>query len=105
MVKSRFLNLLAVTALLATIAIAGCHSHSVEGTYSDATGRISLELKGGKAYLNLGGAADPNGTPYDVNGDKISIHYPSDGMLAAYSTMTLDSDGNLQSGFGTLKKK
>jgi hypothetical protein len=104
MFKSRFLNLLAATAVLAAIIVAGC-SHSVEGTYTDSTGRISLELKGGKAYLNLGGVADPDGTPYEVNGDKLLIHYPSDGMLAAYSTMTISGDGSLQGGFGTLKKK
>jgi hypothetical protein len=64
-----------------------------------------MEFRNGKAYLNLGGMADPDGTPYDVNGNKITIHYPPDGMLAAYSIVTINSDGTLQSGMGTLKKK
>jgi hypothetical protein len=55
--------------------------------------------------MNLGGMADTDGTPYDVNADKITIHYPSDGMMAAYSNMTINSDGSLQSGMGTFKKK
>jgi hypothetical protein len=53
---------------------------------------------------NLGGMADPDGTLYEVNGDKLLIHYPSDGMLAPFSTMTINSDGSLQGGFGTLKR-
>jgi hypothetical protein len=48
--------------------------------------------------------ADPDGTLYEVNGDKLLIHYPSDGMLAPFSTMTINSDGSLQGGFGTLKR-
>ena len=40
-----------------------------------------------------------------VSADKITIPYPSDGMVAAYSNMTTNSDGSPQSGMGTFKKK
>jgi hypothetical protein len=107
MVRSRFYStIVAAAALAVTLIAAGCHgSSSPNGVYVDGTGRITLEFKGGKAYMNLGGLADTDGTPYDVNGDKITIHYPSDGMMAAYSNITINSDGTLQSGMGTFKKK
>jgi hypothetical protein len=66
---------------------------------------MTIEFKDGKAFLNLGGTADTDGTPYEVNGDKITIHYPSDGMLAGFSNLTVNSDGTLQGGMGILKKK
>ena len=71
----------------------------------DTSGHLSLEFRGGKAYLNMGGMADPDGTPYDVNGDKITIHYPLDGMLAQFSVLTINSDGTLQGAMGILRKK
>jgi hypothetical protein len=107
MIKSRFfISFVSATALAVTLIVAGCHSNSgPDGVYTDSTGRLTLEFKGGKAYLDLGGTADTDGTPYDVNGDKITIHYPSDGMLAQFSTLTMNSDGTLQGGMGILKKK
>jgi hypothetical protein len=107
MFKSRpFISLVTAAALAFTLFAAGCHSSNTpDGVYTDTTGRLTLEFKGGKAYLNLGGMADTDGTPYDVNGDKITIHYPSDGMMAQFSTLTVNSDGTLQGAMGTLKKK
>ncbi len=97
---------IAATALMAALVVAGCHhSNTPDGVYSDTTGRITMEFKGGKAFLNLGGTADPDGTPYDVAGDKITIHYAPDSMLAQFSVITINSDGSLQSGMGTLTKK
>jgi len=96
---------IAATALIAAIAVAGCHSSTPSGVYTDSTGHMTLEFKGGKAYMTLGGSTDTDGTPYDVNGDKITIHYPSDGMLAGFSTITINSDGSLQSSMGALTKK
>jgi hypothetical protein len=106
MVKPRlFVTFVAVAAFAATLFVMGCHSSAPSGTYVDTTGRITLEFKDGKAFLNMGGMADPDGTPYDVTGDKITIHYPSDGMLASVSVLTINSDGTLQGAMGTLKKK
>lgn len=107
MVKSwAFVSLIAATALVAAFSVAGCHSNTPNGMYTDSTGRITIEFKDGKAYLNLGGMSDPNGgTPYDVNGDKITIHYPPDSMIASMSVFTINSDGSLQGGGGILKKK
>jgi hypothetical protein len=106
MIKSRsYITLVTATALVLTLVVAGCHSNSPDGVYTDTTGRLTLEFRGGKAYLNMGGEADPDGTPYDVNGDKITIHYPSDGMLAGFSVLTINGDGTLQGGMGILKKK
>ncbi|MGH7840760.1 MAG: hypothetical protein ACREQT_04495 [Candidatus Binataceae bacterium] len=96
---------MATTALTVTLMLAGCRGSGPDGIYSDNTGRVTLEFRSGKAYMNLGGAADTDGTPFDVNGDKITIHYPSDGMMAQFSNLTINSDGSLQSGMGILKKK
>jgi hypothetical protein len=106
MVKSRRLvTFITMAALVAALSAVGCHSNTPSGVYTDTTGRITLEFKDGKAFLNLGGMADPDGTPYDVNGDKITIHYPSDGMMGTMSTLTINSDGTLQGPMGILKKK
>jgi len=106
MVKARSLvTLFAVAVLATTLFAAGCHSSSPSGVYRDTTGRLTLEFRDGKAYLNMGGMADPDGTPYDVKDDKITIHYPSDGMLASLSTLTINSDGTLQGAMGILRKK
>jgi hypothetical protein len=53
----------------------------------------------------MGGMADPDGTPYDVNGDKITIHYAPDSILGQFSVLTINSDGTLQGPMGILKKK
>jgi|ERR1700722_9249840 hypothetical protein len=107
MVKPRFfISLVTATALAVTLFVAGCHSsNNPDGVYTDTTGRMTLEFKGGKAYMKMGEMADTDGTPYDVNGSTITIHYPSDGMLAGFSTLTINSDGSLQGPVGTLKKK
>ena len=106
MVRNRVLRAFVAAAVL-TVALvaAGCHSNTPSGVYTDTTGRLTIEFKDGKAYLNLGGTADTDGTSYDVNGDKITIHYPSDGMLAQFQSLTINSDGSLQGGMGTLTKK
>jgi hypothetical protein len=108
MAKSRsFISLISATALAVALFVAGCHSsNNPDGNvYTDTSGRFTLEFKGGKAYMNLGGMADTDGTPYDVNGDKITIHFPSDGMMAQFSNLTVNSDGTLQGAMGILKKK
>ena len=106
MVKPRLLvTFVAAVAFAATVFAMGCHSGAPSGTYVDSTGRLTLEFKDGKAFLNMGGIADTDGTPYDVSGDKITIHYPSDGMMGTLSTLTINSDGTLQGPMGTLKKK
>ena len=65
MVKSRFfISLVSATALALTLIVAGCHSNNPDGgVYTDTTGRLTLEFKDGKAYLNMGGLADPDGYP------------------------------------------
>ncbi|HEY6419453.1 MAG TPA: hypothetical protein VIX59_10645 [Candidatus Binataceae bacterium] len=106
MVKSRlFVTLIATAALTATLVVAGCHGGGPSGAYTDTTGRMTMEFKDGKVFLNMGGMADPEGTPYDVNGDKITIHYAPDSILGQFSVLTINSDGTLQGPMGILKKK
>jgi hypothetical protein len=106
MAKSRwFMTLVSATVLALTLGVTGCHSSGPDGVYTDSTGHMSIEFKDGKAFLNLAGNADTQGTPFDVAGDKITIHYPSDGMLASFSSLTINSDGTLQSNMGVLTKK
>ena len=106
MVKSRrFITLVTASVLAVALVMAGCHGNRPDGVYTDTTGHLSLEFRGGKAYLNMGGMADPDGTPYDVNGDKITNHYPPDSMITQFSVFTINSDGTLQGAMGILKKK
>jgi hypothetical protein len=106
MIRNRvFRAFVAATALMVALVGSGCHSNTPSGVYTDSTGRITIEFKDGKAYLNLGSMADTDGTAYDVSGEKITIRYPPDGMMAPYSSLTINSDGSLQGGMGTFKKK
>jgi hypothetical protein len=102
MVKSRFfVTLISATALAATLIVAGCHHNaSPDGVYSDSTGQMNLEFKDGKAHMNVGSMADTAGSPYDVSGEKITIHTPAGDVQ-----ITMNSDGSLQTPTGVLTKK
>jgi hypothetical protein len=107
MAKAGFLTTLLTAAALTTLLIvaAGCRSNAVSGVYANSTGNITIEFRDHKAFLNMGGISDPDGTPYDVHGNKITVHWPKGGMLGGDTDLTINSDGTLQGPMGILHKK
>jgi hypothetical protein len=104
MVKGRFLGTLIIAAALgAALAAAGCH-HGVEGVYTNSTNTITIEFRGNKAFASISGVADPDGTPFDISGNKITIHYGKENLLGE-TVLTINSDGTLQGPMGILHKK
>ncbi|HXP86363.1 MAG TPA: hypothetical protein VN841_16670 [Bryobacteraceae bacterium] len=71
---------------------AGCGDSGRDGTYRDAAGAVTLELKGGKAGLNYGQIhIDGN---YTVDGDKITIH-PTVGDTNQTMVFTINKDDSI----------
>lgn len=70
----------------------GCGNSSVEGTYKDSEGAVTLELKGGKASLNAGMVRIDGA--YTVDGNKVTIR-PTEGADADALVFTIDKDGSL----------
>jgi hypothetical protein len=84
---------------LMTFVLTGCPS-KIDGKYQNANGTFSIELKSGKASITapLLGTLE---TPYEVNGDKITLKYQGEDLV-----LTRNSDGSLEGGlFGKLTKK
>jgi hypothetical protein len=76
-----------------TLAV-GC---GVDGNYADSDGAAKMELKDGKAKINIGGIL-MEGT-YTVEGNKLVIR-STEGGPQSY-TFTIDSDGSLEPPAGT----
>jgi hypothetical protein len=75
----------------AALAI-GCGDPGREGTYKDAAGAVTLELKSGKAALNFG-RIHIDGS-YTVDGDKITLH-PTVGDTSQTMVFTVNKDGSI----------
>ena len=93
---------LLILVLAGAILAVGCGGGSAEGKYKDAEGAINLELKGGKATLNLG-PSRIDGT-YTVDGDKVSIR-PTVGDTSQAMVFTMNKDGSLDGPPGSDIKK
>jgi hypothetical protein len=82
-----------VIAVLAAAALEiGCGDSGRDGTYKDAAGAVTLELKGDKAGLNYGGV-HIDGT-FTVDGDKLTIH-PTVGNTSQTMVFTINKDGSI----------
>jgi hypothetical protein len=80
------------------LTLAGC-GDSVEGTYHDPAGAITLILKDGMATLKMLG--ESHDYPYKVQKDKVILQNPKEGDME----LTRNPDGTLSLGnMGTLKK-
>jgi hypothetical protein len=99
--KFAFGWLTVVLVFSAALAITACHSNRVEGAYVSSTGQMAVEFKGDKAVVTMGGVATDS-SPFDVDGDKITIHA---GGMAGDLVLTRNSDGSLQGPIGILRKK
>ena len=96
-------RLIAAAAMVcACLLLPGCSCDSVPGTYTDAEGVVSVELKSdGKAYVTLG-ELGTNAGEWEQDGDRIVVKIGGDSNV-----LTLKEDGSLDGGMmlGTLKKK
>jgi hypothetical protein len=62
---------------------------------------MAVEFRDDKAVVTMGGVATDR-CPYDINGDKITIHA---GGMAGDLVLTRNSDGSLEGPIGILRKK
>jgi hypothetical protein len=83
---------LAIFALAGAALQTGCVTLDRDGTYRDAAGAVTLELKSGKAGLNYG-RIRIDGT-YTMDGDKIVIH-PTVGDTTQTMIFTVNKDGSI----------
>jgi len=82
-----------VLMIAATPAIL-CGCGKMSGKYKDASGLMTLEFKGSKVAVTIGGTTSE--VDYTVDGDKITVHGPNG---TAYD-FTRSSDGSLSGGQG-----
>jgi len=91
-----------IAALLVAIPTIGSCAPKMEGTYTNANGMATLDLKsGGKAALTLMGETES--CTYKVNGDKVMLDCSPKGEKVDF---TIHDDGSLTGpGFiGSMKK-
>lgn len=87
--------------VLASLALAGCGSN-LDGTYHDANGAVTLDIKSSKARLTMMG--ETHELSYKVDGDKITLHDPKEAAQGDI-VLTRNGDGTLSGPMGTLTKK
>jgi hypothetical protein len=82
-----------VAFVLGSIGLAvGCSGPNVEGKYRDADGGVKLDLKGGRAAMDVGPVhIDAN---YTVDGDKLTIR-PDGGPNPDAIALAVGKDGSL----------
>jgi len=80
------------SVLVGIFLAVGCGS-SPEGKYRDPSGGITVELKGGKAYIALGAYA-VDGT-YKIEGNKIVCRGDFGLMLHSPLVFTINDDGTI----------
>ena len=82
---------LVILALSGAALEIGCTADR-DGTYRDAAGAVTLELKGGKAGLNYGRIRIDGS--YTIDGDKLTIR-PTVGDTSQTMVFTINSDGSI----------
>jgi hypothetical protein len=97
-------NLAKVTAFALVVngflLFSGCQGGGPTGIYQNPAGGMAIDFENGKARLTLGvTTGDP--VPYDVAGDKITIHA---GGTNGDLVFTRQSDGSLESDMGMMGK-
>jgi hypothetical protein len=97
--------LTAAFVLAACLIVVGCHGKSVEGsTYTDPNGVMTLTFKDGKANLTMIGQQAGPPVPYEMSGDKVTIHAGAAGG-GGDLVLIVNDDGSLQGPMGKLTKK
>lgn len=96
----------AAFVLAACLIVVGCHGKSVEGSsYGDPTGAMTLTFKDGKATLSMIGQQAGPAVPYEMSGDKVTIHAGANGGAGGDLVLIMNDDGSLQGPMGKLVKK
>ena len=104
-VQKSFSALTAAFVLAACLIVFGCHGKSVEGsTYGDPSGAMTLTFKDGKATLSMIGQQAGPPVPYEMSGDKVTIHAGAAGA-GGDLVLIMNDDGSLQGPMGKLVKK
>jgi hypothetical protein len=85
-------------ALACMGVLAGCVASGHEGSYREADGAVTLELKAGKASMNIGQIHIEG--PYSEDGGKVTIH-PEPGETQPM-VLTVNQDGSLQGPEGSV---
>jgi hypothetical protein len=100
-----FSAITAAFVLAACLIIVGCHGKSVEGnSYTDPNGVMTLTFKDGKASISMVGQQAGAPVPYDMSGDKVTIHAAAAGG-GGDLVLIVNDDGSLQGPMGKLTKK
>src|ERR1700733_5604697 len=91
--NNSWIRTVVLVCILAGLSLAaGCGGTNVEGTYHDPDNAVTLELKGGKAGLNLG-MLHIDGA-YTVDGNKLTIQ-PPEGNTGETMVFGINKDGSL----------
>jgi hypothetical protein len=84
----------------ALLTLGGCRGSGPSGIYQNPAGAMAIDFEDGKARLTMGPTTgDP--VPYEVDGNKITIHTGGPG---GDLVLTQQSDGSLQSDMGIMGK-
>lgn len=97
-----FLNVVLIAAVIAAMAVMGGCGSKMEGTYTNAGGMVTLDLKsGGKATFTMMGESLP--CTYKVSGDKVNLDCTPKGEKVDF---IIHDDGSLTgpSFIGAMKK-
>jgi hypothetical protein len=97
-----FHRVVLIAAVIAAMAVIGGCGSKMEGTYTNAGGNVTLDLKsGGKATFTMMGESIPCG--YKVSGDKVNLDCTPKGEKVDFM---IHDDGSLTGpGFiGAMKK-
>lgn len=98
----KFLNVVLIAAVIASMAVMGGCGSKMEGTYTNTGGMVTLDLKsGGKATFTMMGESLP--CTYKVSGDKVNLDCTPKGEKVDFM---IHDDGSLTgpSFIGAMKK-
>ena len=87
------------------VCVAAACGKSLNGTYHDQSGQVTLELKsGGSAHITMMG--EGHDLTYKVEGSKITLHAVEDSNATGGDLeITRNNDGTLSMAMFTLTKK
>jgi hypothetical protein len=90
--NSRWIRKALLVSVLAGVGLAVACGANPEGTYRDPDGAVTLQLKGGKASMNVGPLHID--AAYNLDGNKLTLT-PLQGDTRQTIVFTIDKDGSL----------
>ncbi|HYB62212.1 MAG TPA: hypothetical protein VEH50_12140 [Methylomirabilota bacterium] len=91
--NNRWIRKVLLVSVLAGVGLAVACGANPEGTYRDPDGAVRLQLKSGKASLDVGPLHLD--AAYKVDGDKLTLT-PLQGDTRQTIVFTIDKDGSLE---------